>query len=85
MDNSSVSNLLNEQFSFKINSLLELKEISKYVQTKEILINLLKKCDFLKISTDSKIATYDLPERIIVFSILNIPPKMNKKRGRKKY
>ena len=85
MDNSSVSNLLNEQFSFKINYLLELKEISKYVQTKEILINLLKKCDFLKISTDSEIATYDLPERIIVFSILNIPPKMNKKRGRKKY
>jgi hypothetical protein len=85
LDNSSVSNLLNEQFSFKINYLLELKEISKYVQTKEILINLLKKCDFLKISTDSEIATYDLPERIIVFSILNIPPKMNKKRGRKKY
>ena len=79
MDNSSVSNLLNEQFSFKINSLLELKEISKYVQSKEILINLLKKCYFLKISTDSEIATYDLPEGIIVFSILNIPPKMNKK------
>ena len=70
---------MNEQFSFKISSLLELKEITKYVQSKEILIELLKKCDFLKISEDLENATYDLPDGIIVFSILNIPPKMNKK------
>ena len=79
LDNSSVSNLINEQFSFKINALLELKEISKYVKSKEILINLLKKCDFLKLSDENETATYDLPEGITVFSILNIPPKMSKK------
>ena len=79
LDNSSVSNLINEQFSFKINALLELKEVTKYIQSKEVLTNLLKKCDFLKISDDLETATYDLPDGITVFSILNIPPKMSKK------
>ena len=58
--------------------MLEIKEITKYIQTKEALISVLKKCDFLKISDDLETITYDLPDGLTVFSILNIPPKMNK-------
>ena len=64
--------------TLKIKDLLELKEILKYIQTKEALISLLNKCDFLKISNDSETITYDLPEGLTVFSILNIPSKLNK-------
>ena len=55
-----------------------MKEILKFIQTKEELIPLLNKCDFLKISNDSETITYDLPEGLTVFSILNIPSKLNK-------
>ena len=78
LENSKIVNLLNEQLSLKIKDLLELKEISKYIKTKEELIPLLNKCDFLKISNDSETITYDLPEGLTVFSILNIPSKLNK-------
>ena len=78
LENSKIVNLLNEQLSLKIKDLLELKEISKYIKTKEELIPLLNKCDFLKISNDFETITYDLPEGLTVFSILNIPSKLNK-------
>ena len=78
LENSKIVNLLNEQLSLKIKDLLELKEISKNIKTKEELIPLLNKCDFLKISNDSETITYDLPEGLTVFSILNIPSKLNK-------
>ena len=35
--------------------------------------------DFIKISEDNETITYDLPEGLTVFSILNFPAKMSKK------
>ena len=69
LENSKITNLLNDQFTFKIKDLLEMKEILKFIQTKEELIPLLNKCDFLKISNDFETITYDLPEGLTVFSI----------------
>lgn len=55
------------------------KEISKYFNEKKQLISVLKKfCEFFKFSDDEETITYDLPENMSVFAILNIPAKMKK-------
>lgn len=43
------------------------------------MVSVIKKfCEFFKFSENDEIITYDLPENMSVFSILNIPPKMKK-------
>ena len=75
---------MSEQYSVKISDLLNQKEVNKFITDKEKLILLLKKnCEFLKFSEDSETMTYILPENTVVFSILNIPPKMNKEEVKK--
>lgn len=70
---------MSDQYSVKISDLLNQKEVNKYITNKEKLISLLKSnCEFLKFSEDNETITYILPENSVVFSILNIPPKMNK-------
>ena len=84
MDNSRICNIMNEQYSVKISDLLNQKEISKYITDKNKLISILKSnCEFIKFSDDNEIITYSLPENCVVFSILNIPPKMNKEEVKK--
>jgi hypothetical protein len=62
-----------------MDDLLLQKEISKYINDKAHLISILKKfCEFFKFSENDEIITYDLPDNMSVFSILNIPPKMSK-------
>lgn len=78
MDNSKVLSLMNEQMSIKISDLLTIKEITKYVTDKDVLISCLKQCDFLKLSDNLETAVYELPEGFTVFSILNFPAKMTK-------
>ena len=65
--------------SININTLLEQKEINKYIDNKDELISLFHKyCEFFTISEDKEKVQYYLPEGMTVFSILNIPPKLNK-------
>ena len=79
IDNSKITSIISEQYSIKIDELLTQKEIAKYITEKQHLISILKKfCEFFKFSEDEEIITYDLPQNMSVFSILNIPPKMKK-------
>ena len=79
IDNSRITSIISEQYSIKIDELLNQKEISKYITEKEHLITILKKyCEFFKFSENDQVITYDLPENMSVFAILNIPPKMGK-------
>lgn len=64
--------------SFKVSDLLMSKDISKYVTEKETLLTCLKACDFFKFSDNDETVTYDLPEGLTVFSILNFPSKKTK-------
>ena len=65
--------------TIKISDLLNQKEISKYITSKDKLISLIKKfCEFFKISEDQETIEYTLPENMTVFNILNIPLNMNK-------
>ena len=78
-ENSKINSLTNEQLSININDLLEQNEVSKYIQNKDELISILQKyCEFFQISEDKEKVQYILPEGMTVFSILNIPPKLNK-------
>ena len=78
-ENSKISSITNEQLSIKISDLLEQKEINKYFQSKEQLIPILEKfCEFFEFSEDKENIKYNLPEGMTVFSILNIPYKLNK-------
>ena len=79
IDNSKIASITSEQYTIKIDDLLLLKEISKYISDKQKLIQIFKKfCEFFKFSENDEVITYDLPENMSVFSILNIPPKMSK-------
>ena len=76
-ENSKISSITNDQLSIKISDLLEQKEITKYITTKEKLIEILEKyCEFFQFSEDKEKIQYILPEGMIVFSILNIPSKL---------
>ena len=78
-ENSKITIITNEQLSIKISDLLEQKEISKYINTKEELISIIQKyCEFFQLSDDKEKIQYILPEGMTVFSILNIPPNLNK-------
>ena len=78
-ENSKISSITNEQLFIKLSDLLEQKEISKYITTKEKLISTIEKyCEFFQFSEDKEKIQYVLPEGMTVFSILNIPPKLNK-------
>ncbi len=78
-ENSKISTISNEQLSIKIKDLLEQKEINKYFQSKEQLIPMIEKyCEFFEFSEDKSTIKYILPEGMTVFSILNIPYKLNK-------
>ena len=78
-ENSKINTITNEQLSIKITDLLQQREISKYIQNKDELISILQKyCEFFQFSNDKEKVQYILPEGMTVFSILNIPPKLNK-------
>ena len=84
IDNSKITSIISEQYSIKIDELLSQKEIAKYITEKQYLISILKKfCEFFKFSEDDGIITYDLPQNMSVFAILNIPPKMKKEEVQK--
>ena len=84
IDNSKITSIISEQYSIKIDELLSQKEIAKYITEKQHLISILKKfCEFFKFSEDDGIITYDLPQNMSVFAILNIPPKMKKEEVQK--
>ena len=79
IDNSKITSIISEHYSIKIDELITQKEITKYITAKQQLVSIIKKfCEFFKFSENDEIITYDLPENMSVFSILNIPPKMKK-------
>ena len=78
-ENSKITTITNEQLSIKLSDLLEQKEISKYIKTKDELISIIQKyCEFFQLSDDKEKIQYILPEGMTVFSILNIPQHLNK-------
>ena len=78
-ESSKITTITNEQLSIKLSDLLEQKEISKFINTKEELIAIIQKyCEFFQLSDDKEKIQYILPEGMTVFSILNIPPNLNK-------
>ena len=78
-ENSKITTITNDQLFIKLSDLLEQKEISKYIDSKEKLISIIEKyCEFFQISEDKEKVQYVLPEGMTVFSILNIPPKLSK-------
>ena len=78
-DNSRISSITNDQLIIKLSDLLNQKEISKYITSKDKLISIIKTyCEFFKISEDQKTIEYVLPDNMVVFNILNIPLNMTK-------
>ena len=76
-ENSNMKNILSENLSFTLDEIFSLKEIQKIIPEKEKLSNLLSQIDFLT-QNPTNTFTYNIPENNHVFSILNIPAKLNK-------
>ena len=76
-ENSNMKNILSENLSFTLDEIFSLKEIQKITPEKEKLSNLLSQIDFLA-QNPTNTFTYNIPENNHVFSILNIPAKLNK-------
>ena len=79
LENSKVTNILSDNtLSFKIVDLLQLKEVSKIIQSQEELLSYLSKIEFFKISENKESAAYEIDKNLVIFSVLNVPQKMNK-------
>src|SRR5689334_10046464 len=78
LENSKIVSILGENLTFRINDLFNLKEISKLIERKSELIEILEKLPYIRISDDKETAAYKISENFVVFSILNIPQKMTK-------
>ena len=79
IDNSKIISIISDKYSIKIDDLIIQKEISKYIKDKNELISIIKKfCEFFTLSEKEEYITYNIPDNMSVFSILNIPPKLKK-------
>jgi hypothetical protein len=77
LENSSVLNILvDSNLNFKINDLLNLKQIS--CKNKSELLELLTQIPFINISGDKESAIININDNLVVFSFINIPQKLAK-------
>ena len=77
---SKVCSIISEDFTLKVEDLLALKEIQKFVTTKEALLEILREFEFeglVKISGESDL-TIVLKDEDTVYNLANLPNKMNK-------
>ena len=79
LEDSKVISILSEDLRFKIDDLLGINEIQKLINNdKEELIKLLKQTEFVRIDESSEYCTIALIDDFVMFSLLNIPPNINK-------
>ena len=74
---SKVCSILSDTLTFKIDSLFSLKDISKYVDSKESLIEILKTLDFIKLRNSNTEGQYNFNEAETVYNFINVPYKIN--------
>jgi hypothetical protein len=74
---SKVCSVLTDNLSFKIDALFNLKEILKYVDTKENLLEILKSLDFIKLRNNQTEGQYELNGSSVVYNLINVPYKLN--------
>lgn len=78
MEVSKVLLILNEDFSFKIEDLINLKEIQKISPEKVSILNSLKEMKLIQISDDFKIGKILIGETASVINLINLPNKVSK-------
>jgi hypothetical protein len=76
---SKVTTVMNEELSFKIDDLYNLKELQRIVSSKEELIEHLSSFpEFLKIDTNTGVCKFNISESLIVYNFINVQNKINK-------
>lgn len=79
LENSKVlSVVVDNNLQFKVNDLLNVKEISNITKDKNRLIEILKKFDNIKLAEDNESGNFIIDENIVVFSFINVPQKMTR-------
>lgn len=69
---------MSDKLTFKISDLLQIKEITKIINTREKIVETLSKIPFLKIEEDQETVSYIIHDDIIIYKMLNFPWKMTK-------
>lgn len=75
---SKVLSILHDNFTFKIDEFLNLKEVQKLSTEKDLILSLLKEFKFLKISEDEKTSHLVIAESEKIINLINVPNKISK-------
>lgn len=75
---SKVLSILHDNFTFKLDDLLNLKEIQKLSTDRDVILGLLKEFKFLKISEDEKTAHFVFSEAEKIINLINVPNKIGR-------
>lgn len=79
LENSrALSSVADSNLNFKVNDLLNLKDISNLYKSKDKLIEKLSQLPYIKLSEDKESGSFIIDDKIVVFSFINVPQKMNK-------
>lgn len=77
LESSKLFNCFSENLDAKVSNFMQVKEISKLVESESLLIEYLKRMNFFEYSLESNTVTYKLSQDLIVFDLVNIPLKLN--------
>ena len=79
---SNVTKILSEDYEFKVESLLNLKEVQKIVMTKEELVSLLTTLTappekIISLSEDKEKGKIIVDDKLMLYSFINLPHQFN--------
>ncbi len=75
---SKVLSILHDNYSFKFDELLNLKEIQKLSTDRELILSLIREFKFLKFSEDEKTARLVFTEGEKIINLINVPNKIGR-------
>lgn len=78
MEVSKVLSILNDNYTFRLDELLNLKEIQKLGADRDLILSLIKKFKFLKFSDDETTVHLVFTEGEKIINLINVPNKIGR-------
>lgn len=85
LENSKVISFLNEDFTFSLDELYNLKEVKKAYDSKEVLVKVkfiklqaIEEINFLKLDSLQNNCSIIINDEMAIYSLINVPAKISK-------
>ena len=79
LEDSKILSILSEDFNFKLDDFINLKEVQKISTEKEEIISLLKQMKFITFNETFDSCFISIPEEFTLISLLNVPSSVQNK------